>query len=45
MTKKKIVSVVLDDETLKKVKELQKKDEVFSLSRMLRELITKGLQR
>ena len=44
MTEMKNVSVLLDEETLAKVTDLQKKTDTFSKSKMLRDLITKGLE-
>ena len=44
MTKMKNVSVLLDDETMKKVVKLQKKTNTFSRSNLLRELIKRGLE-
>lgn len=43
-SKKKIFSVVLDDDTMKQVKKLQKKTDTFSRSEMLRNLIKRGLE-
>ena len=44
MTEMKNVSVLLDEETLKKVIKLQKKTDNFSRSNMLRRLIQRGLE-
>jgi metal-responsive CopG/Arc/MetJ family transcriptional regulator len=43
MTDKITVSVLLDQEVLDQLTELQKKYEVFSRSKLLREVIEKGL--
>lgn len=43
MTDMKNVSVLLDQETLDKVIEMQKKHGIFSRSEMLRKVIQKGL--
>jgi metal-responsive CopG/Arc/MetJ family transcriptional regulator len=43
MTDKITVSVLLDPEVLEQLTELQKKYEVFSRSKLLREVIEKGL--
>lgn len=44
MTKMKNVSVLLDDDTMKKVVKLQKKTNTFSRSNLLRDLIKRGLE-
>ena len=44
MTEMKNVSVLLDEDTLKKVIKLQKKTNNFSRSNMLRLLIQRGLE-
>lgn len=44
MTDKITVSVLLDQETLDELKRLQKKYDIFSRSRMLREIIEEGLK-
>jgi metal-responsive CopG/Arc/MetJ family transcriptional regulator len=45
MTDKVTVSVLIDPETLDKVKELQSKTKVFSRSELLRKLIEEGLKK
>lgn len=42
--KNKVFSVVLDADTMKQVKKLQKKTDTFSRSEMLRNLIKRGLE-
>ena len=44
MTKMKNVSVLLDEETMKKIIKMQKKTNTFSRSNMLRDLIKLGLE-
>ena len=44
MTDKVTVSVLLDPEVLEQLTELQKKYDIFSRSRMLREIIENGLK-
>ena len=44
MTDKVTVSVLLDQDVLEQLTELQKKYEIFSRSKMLREIIENGLK-
>jgi metal-responsive CopG/Arc/MetJ family transcriptional regulator len=44
MTDKITVSVLLDPEVLEELKKLQKKYDVFSRSKLLREIIEEGLK-
>lgn len=44
MTEKITISVLLDQETVERVKEMQKRTGIFSRSAFLREVIEKGLK-